>query len=722
MRRVSVSFVVAVVAAIVMGSVNGAAAESVSALPTVVPSPRQMAWTQADQPGWLEVSAIKAIVLPPECSSAAGGVEQFTARLRELGMNDADLPKLESQEGATPTSGAIHLGVTPNAGLEARVAALPVPEAEGYRLAVEADAVCILGQDLPGLYYGLMTLRQLVDAQGRIPRVAVSDWPDLPLRGTYVGGNAGLEARILQCAALKLNFMLFECGDFFYLDDVAKRTQWQEVFALCRKHFIEPVPELQSFGWGQYVLGAHPGAAEGVYVDKCRFEVKGGSVESADPPTPPDAAIVNAGFESTEGESIPGWASDRPSAEAGIDREGGHAGSGCLRLARAEEGTVRVWQDIEVNALGRYELSCFQKTQGIRHGKAYIEIYGLDAQGNLGSWLCLCPPIESDRDWQRMAVAFGSGDYTRLRIYTRLQDATGTAWFDDIAVTGVAGLNPFANVLITPSAPLIVQDESGTITYEEGKDYRVNRAPVVFPYETGSPLGIEIVEGGRIAKDAAVLLSYHQAPQGSFTCCPSEPVYQESMRAAIHKVVESLRPKYLHIGHDEPRVLNRDLRCTSRHLSNSELFADEVKNMRAYALEADPAIRVMMWADAVNPYHNGPSLNMNDAAALIPKDVIQCLWWYEWPDPESRLENSTNFFVDLGFDVTGSPWFKHENVHQWAKTLLEKRKSSPHVLGEIYTSWSDTSEDPWQALETAAQYAWSVDKIPLEDFLKRQPS
>ena len=80
--------------------------------------------------------------------------------------------------------GFIHLGVVPDAKLESRVAKLSTPAAERNRLVVEKDAVSILGSDLPGLYHGLMTLRQLVDAQGRIPRVAISDWPDLPLHGT----------------------------------------------------------------------------------------------------------------------------------------------------------------------------------------------------------------------------------------------------------------------------------------------------------------------------------------------------------------------------------------------------------------------------------------------------------------------------------------------------------------------------------------------------------
>ena len=62
-----------------------------------------------------------------------------------------------------------------------------------------------------------------------------------------------------------------------------------------------------------------------------------------------------------------------------------------------------------------------------------------------------------------------------------------------------------------------------------------------------------------------------------------------------------------------------------------------------------------------------------------------------------RIEKSTTFFLDQGFDLTGSPWFDHRNVHQWAVTLHKHGKENPHVLGLLYTSWGDTTVNPWRA-------------------------
>jgi hypothetical protein len=146
--------------------------------------------------------------------------------------------------------------------------------------------------------------------------------------------------------------------------------------------------------------------------------------------------------------------------------------------------------------------------------------------------------------------------------------------------------------------------------------------------------------------------------------------------------------------------------------------AQGTMRMRQYAIEADPNVRLMMWSDAVNPYHNAPHLAMEKAAELVPRDVILCAWFYHWPDPQELIGKSVVYFKDLGFDVTGSPWYGHQNVHHWAQVLARQRRDGPHVLGEIYTSWSDAPVAPWQALHTMAEYSWRTDAVPLDAFLK----
>lgn len=701
MKRIRVGFMIVTITVALLAMTHSVGVEPAGPASGIFPTPQHFVGSGTS--GTLSVNNIKAIRIPPECHDAVGALDLVNARLAELKLNAL---RADETAGLTLEAGYVHAGIVPNAALEERLAALPKPYAEGYRLLVDKGAAYILGADVAGLYHGMISLSQLVDEKGQIPCVSVSDWPDLPLRGTYMAGSAGLKERILQCAALKMNFMMFECGEFFDMANPTIRARWEEAFALCRKHFIEPVPELQSFGWGQFVLAAHPGAAEGVFVDKARFEVKDNVIQAPDPPLAPAADIKNAGFEDADSGPVPGWSVDGRGEGITIERNGAHSGQGCLAMTRTEKGLIRVWQTVAVLPNHRYQVSCFAKVKEVTTGSAYIEVYGLNPDGSLGDWMSHPAVLQGTQDWQRSTLDFESGTYERVQIYVRLQDGVGTAWFDDVTLTGTAAINPLTNVLLTPSAPLVVQDESGATTYEEGKDYRLTPGETAFPFEHGTPTRIELVPNGRIKNGSVVLLSFQQAPQGSITCCPSEPLYQEFMRKTIHTVVECLKPKYLHIGHDEPRVLNRDRRCTARNMSNSELFVDDIKRMLAYAREASPSIRLMMWSDAVNPYHNGPSLNMNDAAAMIPRDIIQCPWWYAYPDGAKRIENSVKFFLELGFDITGSPWFDGQNVMQWADTLRGAHLTNSHVLGLIYTSWSDTTQDPWQSLITAAQYSW----------------
>jgi hypothetical protein len=180
------------------------------------------------------------------------------------------------------------------------------------------------------------------------------------------------------------------------------------------------------------------------------------------------------------------------------------------------------------------------------------------------------------------------------------------------------------------------------------------------------------------------------------------------MRTAVQRVVTQLKPRYLHIGHDEPRAINRDGRCRARGLTNSQVFVDDVRRLREYVQEVDPAVRLMMWDDAVNPFQNAPALDMVGAAEDLPRDVIVCLWWYDLRDTDAQIARTTDYFLDLGFEVTGSPWFEPENARDWASALYGTGQRRAGALGLFYTSWAHPSRDPWGALETTADLAWHV--------------
>ncbi|MCE5230788.1 family 20 glycosylhydrolase [bacterium] len=138
---------------------------------------------------------------------------------------------------------------------------------QGYRLEVAPGAISVAGHDHSGIFYGLMTLRQLARLgreTGRIPAVVIEDWPDLAVRGAMLDvsrDRVPTMERLLETidtlAGLKVNqIQLYMEHAFAY-----ERHQivWQDaspltakeiriIDAFCHDRFIELIPNQNSFG------------------------------------------------------------------------------------------------------------------------------------------------------------------------------------------------------------------------------------------------------------------------------------------------------------------------------------------------------------------------------------------------------------------------------------------------------------------------------------------
>ena len=55
-----------------------------------------------------------------------------------------------------------------------------IARAEGYRLTILQEGIVIAGHDLAGAFYGVQTLRQLLQTRGAtLPQIVIDDWPRL---------------------------------------------------------------------------------------------------------------------------------------------------------------------------------------------------------------------------------------------------------------------------------------------------------------------------------------------------------------------------------------------------------------------------------------------------------------------------------------------------------------------------------------------------------------
>ncbi len=304
-----------------------------------------------------------------------------------------------------------------------------------------------------------------------------------------------------------------------------------------------------------------------------------------------------------------------------------------------------------------------------------------------------------------------SGGWAGIQLAINPNVAEGK-WQRDEKLT-LAGTEPVAlehpNVIRTPSTDIVLTSEDKSVTYEEGRDYEVIPGEMKYVFRSdAAPFKVRRIADGRIPDGAVVLASYDwvsRVESGNCPYCPSEPLTYEIMIPAIENTINYLHPKYLHIGHDEPRVVNSDSRCLKRNLTGGQILAEDVRKLNDAAHEVDPDLQVMMWADALNPFHNGTWFKgeHEEELDLVPKDIIQNVWFYGATQPLAAGRSSFEHFQRFGFQFTGSPWDNVTCSHNWGVVAGEARRRGMNCLGLLYTSWSGR----WDGLETLASVAWN---------------
>jgi hypothetical protein len=141
-----------------------------------------------------------------------------------------------------------------------------ITQPEGYKLLVAADRITITGHDAAGVFYGVGTLIQLLEAlDGKLlPGVQIEDWPDFPVRGVMLDISRDkvptldtTRQLVDRLASWKINqFQLYTEHTFAYRRHPAvwaKASPFTgeeilELDAYCRERFIELVPNQNSFG------------------------------------------------------------------------------------------------------------------------------------------------------------------------------------------------------------------------------------------------------------------------------------------------------------------------------------------------------------------------------------------------------------------------------------------------------------------------------------------
>jgi hexosaminidase len=158
-------------------------------------------------------------------------------------------------------------------------------DSEGYLLEVQPHKVEITSAGAPGLFYGVQTLRQLIQKDGKIPSVSVRDAPRLKWRGLHLDVSrhffnaTHVKSLISTMASFKLNRFHWHLTDdqgwrlpvedYPLLTDVGSesvtgkrefytREEIESIIAHAKARHVEVVPEVDVPGHCAAAIAAYP--------------------------------------------------------------------------------------------------------------------------------------------------------------------------------------------------------------------------------------------------------------------------------------------------------------------------------------------------------------------------------------------------------------------------------------------------------------------------------
>lgn len=145
-------------------------------------------------------------------------------------------------------------------------AARGVQERPGaYVLRIDARGVVVTGYDERGAFYGLQTLRQLLESpaaqQGALCFVTVSDWPDMPYRGVVEGFYGTPWSQEVRLSLIDF-YGKFKMNRYVYgpKDDPYHRHDWRKPYPEKEAENIRLLVDACRRNRVDFVWAVHPGA------------------------------------------------------------------------------------------------------------------------------------------------------------------------------------------------------------------------------------------------------------------------------------------------------------------------------------------------------------------------------------------------------------------------------------------------------------------------------
>lgn len=600
---------------------------------------------------------------------------------------------------------------------------------QGYLLFSYNNSIFILANSAKGIYYGVQSLRQMLESQGNIiSSFNIIDWPDIEYRTFYNIGHEnsnkladptiGLQY-LQKISRHKINSVHLSSGSMSQNMD----NMFIPYVEYCIKNFIRPIiGQSFSFSIEQDV--------EGLYVSKEPFIFNIGDTAI---PVINGSVLINPDFENGNKGSIPvGWFVNNNSLQDGqwlLTEQMFYSGAKSVMLKRNSSSGLSqpmIYQKRSITPdshyLARFKVKTVASSGNGRY--QFVLVYS-DVNGtNLNLREYNYTAID-DGKWHTISVHLAkNSDAKQVMLWIRPRGVFGTIYVDDIEFIRMN--SKLSNVLLEGGHLFQVTNQSDNIKYREGIDFLVTKTGPDLTRTTVKELTNQVtiarIPSGKIGPGEMVRISYdylfYQDKSTIYNINPFTPYAYDRIKLTLSQIANQFEDRGISknefdvfLGQDEIRGFNMDSRSIQANMENDVAMAMHFNKLYSIAKEVFTNSKVFFWADMVNLFHNGKNENYQvnwggksgatyRAANLINKSIILIPWDYSYSGV--RINESVKYFNDAGFKIAGGAGGNIPNIKTWTSVL---KNSNNYFYGHSIFAPELTKEN---TIPYFGKYSWNA--------------
>ena len=187
------------------------------------------------------------------------------------------------------------------------------------------------------------------------------------------------------------------------------------------------------------------------------------------------------------------------------------------------------------------------------------------------------------------------------------------------------------------------------------------------------------------------------------TYCPSEPKVYELLFDVMDEYIEVMKPRAVHIGHDEWRMpVGLCRRCAGK--DPTDLFVQDVNKIYAYLKRK--GVGMEMYGDHLieplrgkktqavssrrgTPYRTPGAISPEQARTMIPKDILMYNWFWD-----TRQGEGLSHGLGEANEVALQEWGFQQVFNNMRPDIqdFDRRAARKGIIGGVPSSWAATNE------------------------------